>query len=70
MILDIGPEQLKLYTDILKSAGTILWNGPVGVFEFTSLRRGQKHLLSHLPRVFAFSVAGEVITLAAIEKYA
>lgn len=70
MILDIGPQTAQAYATILQSAGTILWNGPVGVFEFPACANGTKTLALAIAASSAFSIAGGGDTLAAIEKYA
>ncbi|OQW95930.1 MAG: phosphoglycerate kinase [Beggiatoa sp. IS2] len=69
MIFDIGPETAKHYIEILKNAGTILWNGPVGVFEFDQFGAGTKALAIAIAESKAFSIAGGGDTLAAIDKY-
>jgi phosphoglycerate kinase len=69
MILDIGPETARRFAGILKSAGTIIWNGPVGVFEFDAFGEGTKVLAEAIATSDAFSVAGGGDTLAAIDKY-
>jgi phosphoglycerate kinase len=69
MILDIGPETAKQFADLLKSAKTILWNGPVGVFEFDQFGNGTKVLAQAIAESEAFSIAGGGDTLAAIDKY-
>jgi phosphoglycerate kinase len=69
LILDIGPETSKRFAEILESAGTIIWNGPVGVFEFDQFGCGTKELAEAIGRSKAFSIAGGGDTLAAIEKY-
>jgi len=69
MILDIGPETIQEYTQILKNAGTILWNGPVGVFEFPAFATGTKTLAHAIVESSAFTIAGGGDTLAAIEKF-
>ena len=69
MILDIGPEGREAVADILKSAGTIVWNGPVGVFEIDQFGGGTRALARAIADSAAFSVAGGGDTLAAIEKY-
>lgn len=70
MILDIGPESAAAMGDLLKSAGTILWNGPVGVFEFDSFAGGTASLARAIADSVAFSLAGGGDTLAAIDKFA
>jgi phosphoglycerate kinase len=69
LILDIGPDTAKQYADILKSAGTIVWNGPVGVFEIDQFGEGTKTLSMAIADSPAFSIAGGGDTLAAIDKY-
>ncbi|MGR8981373.1 MAG: phosphoglycerate kinase [Gammaproteobacteria bacterium] len=69
LILDIGPETSTLYTDILKSARTIVWNGPVGVFEIDQFGNGTQSLANAIAQSDAFSIAGGGDTLAAIDKY-
>jgi len=69
LILDIGPETSKQYADILKSAGTIVWNGPVGVFEIDQFAEGTKSMSMAIAESKAFSIAGGGDTLAAIDKY-
>jgi len=68
-ILDIGPETASRFADIIASAGTIIWNGPVGVFEFDQFGSGTKALADAIAASDAFSVAGGGDTLAAIDKY-
>lgn len=69
LILDIGPETSKQFAEILERAGTIIWNGPVGVFEFDQFGSGTKALAEAIARSDAFSIAGGGDTLAAIDKY-
>lgn len=69
MILDIGPESAALVSDILTGAGTILWNGPVGVFEFDQFAQGTEALARAIAGSSAFSLAGGGDTLAAIDKF-
>lgn len=69
LILDIGPETAAHYTELLKSAGTIVWNGPVGVFEIEQFSAGTKALSEAIAESKAFSIAGGGDTLAAIDKY-
>jgi phosphoglycerate kinase len=69
LILDIGPETAKQYAQILQSAGTIVWNGPVGVFEIDQFAEGTKSLAEAIAESPAFSIAGGGDTLAAIDKY-
>ena len=69
LILDIGPETAALLATQLKAAGTIVWNGPVGVFEFAAFENGTKVLAQAIAESSAFSIAGGGDTLAAIAKY-
>ena len=69
MIFDVGPETSKQLAEILKSAGTIVWNGPVGVFEFDQFGEGTKALSMAIAESDAFSIAGGGDTLAAVDKY-
>lgn len=69
MIFDIGPETSAVIADILMAAGTILWNGPVGVFEFDQFSDGTKAIALAIAESEAFSLAGGGDTLAAIEKF-
>jgi phosphoglycerate kinase len=69
MILDIGPDSAEAMAALAASAGTILWNGPVGVFEFEQFGEGTRTLATAIARSKAFSLAGGGDTLAAIEKY-
>jgi len=69
MILDIGPDTAEAMSVLIASAGTILWNGPVGVFEFEQFGEGTRTLATAIARSKAFSLAGGGDTLAAIEKY-
>lgn len=69
MILDIGPETARRWKALLSDAGTILWNGPVGVFEFDQFGEGTRVLAEAIAGSEAFSVAGGGDTLAAIDKY-
>ncbi len=69
MILDVGPETAKRYQQLLASAKTIVWNGPVGVFEFDQFAEGTKALAEAIAQSNAFSIAGGGDTLAAIDKY-
>jgi phosphoglycerate kinase len=69
MILDIGPDSAEAIAKLVGSAGTILWNGPVGVFEFPQFGEGTRTLAMAIARSKAFSLAGGGDTLAAIEKY-
>jgi len=69
MILDIGPQTAANFAELLKSSKTILWNGPVGVFEFGQFGNGTKVLAEAIAESPAFSIAGGGDTLAAIDKY-
>jgi phosphoglycerate kinase len=69
MILDIGPDTAERFARMLHDAGTIVWNGPVGVFEFDQFGEGTRILAQAIARSPAFSIAGGGDTLAAIEKY-
>ena len=69
MILDIGPDTAERFAALLERAGTIVWNGPVGVFEFDQFGEGTRTLAQAIARSPAFSLAGGGDTLAAIEKY-
>ncbi|QJQ97707.1 MULTISPECIES: phosphoglycerate kinase [Halomonas] len=69
MILDIGPETAARLAAMLKDAGTILWNGPVGVFEIDQFGRGTEVISRAIAESPAFSIAGGGDTLAAIDKY-
>ena len=68
-ILDIGPETARRLKALLADAGTILWNGPVGVFEFDQFGEGTRHIAEGIAESNAFSIAGGGDTLAAIDKY-
>jgi len=70
MIFDIGPETAARFAEMLKSAGTIVWNGPVGVFEFDQFGAGTKTVALAIAESPAFSLAGGGDTLAALDKYA
>lgn len=69
MIFDIGPDAAAAIADIIKGAGTILWNGPVGVFEFDQFAGGTQALSQAIAESDAFSLAGGGDTLAAIDKF-
>ena len=69
LILDIGPQTAALLAEQLKKAGTIVWNGPVGVFEFAAFENGTKVIAQAIAESSAFSIAGGGDTLAAIAKY-
>jgi len=69
MILDIGPETAKKYAELIAKAGTVVWNGPVGVFEFDAFGKGTETLARAIAASKAFSIAGGGDTLAAVDKY-
>ena len=69
LILDIGPDTARSLAQMLKSAGTIVWNGPVGVFEFDAFAAGTETVARAIAESKAFSIAGGGDTLAAIAKY-
>ncbi|ORE47971.1 phosphoglycerate kinase [Pseudomonas aeruginosa] len=69
MILDIGPRTAAQFAELLKTSKTILWNGPVGVFEFDQFGEGTRTLANAIADSAAFSIAGGGDTLAAIDKY-
>ncbi|MGB5245840.1 MAG: phosphoglycerate kinase [Woeseia sp.] len=69
LILDIGPQTAKMFARMLGKAGTIMWNGPVGVFEFDQFGDGTRSIAEAIAASDAFSVAGGGDTLAAIDKY-
>jgi len=69
MILDIGPETAAHYAELLNGGGTIVWNGPVGVFEFDAFGKGTEVLSKAVAESNAFSIAGGGDTLAAVDKY-
>jgi phosphoglycerate kinase len=69
MILDIGPETARSYAERLKTAGTIVWNGPVGVFEHPEFASGTRQVAQAVAASEAFSIAGGGDTLAAVERF-
>jgi phosphoglycerate kinase len=69
MILDIGPRTARAYAQVVQGAGTVLWNGPLGVFEFDQFGEGTRVLAEAIADSAAFSIAGGGDTLAAIDKY-
>ena len=69
LIMDVGPETAKLYASILKKSLTIVWNGPLGVFEFDQFGHGTQALATAIAENDAFSIAGGGDTLSAIAKY-
>lgn len=69
MILDIGPQTAKRFAEMAKAAGTVVWNGPVGVFEFDQFGNGTKILAEGIAAGEGFSIAGGGDTLAAVDKF-
>jgi phosphoglycerate kinase len=69
MILDIGPETASRYAELIAKAGTVVWNGPVGVFEFDAFGKGTETLARAIAASKAFSIAGGGDTLSAVDKY-
>lgn len=69
MILDIGPETAARYAEMIRHAGTVVWNGPVGVFEFDQFGHGTEAIAKAIAESAAFSIAGGGDTIAAVEKY-
>ena len=69
LILDIGPQTSKMLAEVLKSAATIVWNGPVGVFEFEAFSGGTRAIAEAIASSRAFSIAGGGDTIAAINKF-
>ncbi|ORU91288.1 MAG: phosphoglycerate kinase [Cycloclasticus sp. symbiont of Poecilosclerida sp. N] len=69
LILDVGPQTAKQYAGMVKAAGTIVWNGPLGVFEFNQFAEGTKILSQAIADSGGFSIAGGGDTLAAVDKY-
>ncbi|HWI23503.1 MAG TPA: phosphoglycerate kinase [Lysobacter sp.] len=69
MILDIGPQTAAQYAELIAKAGTVVWNGPVGVFEFDAFGKGTETLARAIAASNAFSIAGGGDTLAAVDKY-
>jgi phosphoglycerate kinase len=69
MILDIGPQTAAAYAELIAKAGTVVWNGPVGVFEYDAFGKGTETLAQAIAASKAFSIAGGGDTLAAVEKY-
>ncbi|MGJ4729281.1 phosphoglycerate kinase [Luteimonas sp. SDU101] len=69
LILDIGPDTAARYAGMIASAGTVVWNGPVGVFEFDAFGKGTEALARAIASSSAFSIAGGGDTLAAVDKY-
>ncbi|MCW9016743.1 MAG: phosphoglycerate kinase, partial [Kangiellaceae bacterium] len=69
MVFDIGPKTADALCEILKKAGTIVWNGPVGVFEFDQFAEGTQKISQAIADSDAFSIAGGGDTLAAVDKF-
>ena len=69
MILDIGPQTAQAYAALIAKAGTVVWNGPVGVFEFDAFGHGTEAVARAIAASPAFSIAGGGDTLAAVDKY-
>jgi phosphoglycerate kinase len=69
MIFDIGPQTAARFAEILQQAATIVWNGPVGVFEFDQFAEGTRVVAQAIAASPAFSIAGGGDTLAAVDKY-
>ena len=69
MILDVGPETARAYCEAIESAGTVVWNGPVGVFEMAPFAAGTREIARAIARSPAFSVAGGGDTLAAVDAF-
>ena len=69
MILDIGPQTAQAYAQLIAKAGTVVWNGPVGVFDFDAFGRGTEAVARAIAASPAFSIAGGGDTLAAVDKY-
>ncbi|AWH22551.1 MULTISPECIES: phosphoglycerate kinase [Stenotrophomonas] len=69
LILDIGPQTAAQYAQLIEQAGTVVWNGPVGVFEFEAFSKGTEALARAIARSNAFSIAGGGDTLAAVDKF-
>ncbi|NBC13915.1 MAG: phosphoglycerate kinase, partial [Gammaproteobacteria bacterium] len=69
MIFDIGPDSANALADIIRQAGTVVWNGPVGVFEFDQFGEGTKTISMAIAETDAFTLAGGGDTIAAIQKY-
>ncbi|AWD32265.1 Phosphoglycerate kinase [Candidatus Kinetoplastibacterium sorsogonicusi] len=69
MILDLGPASILILSNIIENAGTIIWNGPLGVFEYEQFSKGTESIARSIANTEAFSIAGGGDTLAAINKY-
>ena len=66
--LDIGPETIRLYTDAVKDAGTVIWNGPMGVFEFPAFAKGTEAVAEALSKTSAITIIGGGDSAAAVEQ--
>jgi len=69
MILDVGPRTAATYAGLLRAAGTIVWNGPVGVFEFEAFAAGTRAIAEAVAASDAYSIAGGGDTLAAVDQF-
>ena len=69
MILDVGPNTINKFSEIIDSAGTVVWNGPLGVFEIDDFSHGTKAVGKAIEKSNAFSIAGGGDTIAAINKF-
>jgi phosphoglycerate kinase len=69
MIFDIGPKSAEQLAEIIMNAGTVVWNGPLGVFEFDQFGEGTKAIAMAIAKTKAFTLAGGGDTIAAIQKY-
>ncbi|NBO11122.1 MAG: phosphoglycerate kinase, partial [Methylophilaceae bacterium] len=69
MIFDIGPKSAEQLVEIIMNAGTVVWNGPLGVFEFDQFGEGTKAIAMAIAKTKAFTLAGGGDTIAAIQKY-
>jgi phosphoglycerate kinase len=69
MIKDIGPKTSRIYEKLIEEAGTIIWNGPVGIFEKTSFENGTKSIANAISKTKALTIAGGGDTISAIEKF-
>lgn len=69
MVFDVGPKTSEMLAEKLKAAGTIVWNGPVGVFEFEAFSKGTESMANAIANSEAFSIAGGGDTLAAIDQF-
>ena len=69
LILDIGPQTSKHLASLMQGAGTIVWNGPIGVFEFDAFSKGTEVMAKAIADSDAFSIAGGGDTIAAVDKF-